>query len=50
MFWPLAAVMGVDMIDAFKVARLLGTKVIVDEFLSFRDLGIMIQANEITVS
>jgi pyrimidine nucleoside transport protein len=38
-FWPLAAIMGVDLEDAGKVASLLGTKVFVDEFISFRDLG-----------
>ena len=49
-FWPIAALMGVDIKDAGSVAGLLGTKVIVDEFLSFRDLGILMDKNEISVS
>ena len=49
-FWPLAAVMGVELEDAGKVASLLGTKVFVDEFISFRDLGIMVDNGEIGVS
>ncbi len=49
MFWPLAAIMGVELEDADKVASLLGTKVFVDEFISFMDLGNMIKANEIAV-
>ncbi len=48
-FWPLAAIMGVELEDADKVASLLGTKVFVDEFISFMDLGNMIKANEIAV-
>ena len=34
--------MGVELEDAGKVASLLGTKVFVDEFISFMDLGNMI--------
>ena len=41
--------MGVELEDADKVASLLGTKVFVDEFISFMDLGNMIKANEIAV-
>jgi len=47
-FWPIAALMGVDIKDAGSVAGLLGTKVIVDEFLSFRDLGILMEKGAIT--
>lgn len=42
--------MGVELEDAGKVASLLGTKVFVDEFISFRDLGIMVKNGEIAVS
>ena len=42
--------MGVEIADAGKVARLLGIKVFVDEFISFRDLGIMVQQGNIAVS
>lgn len=49
-FWPLAAVMGVELEDAGKVASLLGTKVFVDEFISFMELGNMISAQEIKAS
>ena len=41
--------MGVEVEDAGKVASLLGTKVFVDEFISFKDLGQMIKNNEIAV-
>ena len=42
--------MGVEIEDAGKVARLLGVKVFVDEFISFRDLGYMVKAGTIAVS
>ncbi len=41
--------MGVDLKDAGKVASLLGTKVFVDEFISFKDLGDMITHDQIGV-
>ena len=50
LFWPVAAVMGVELEDASNVASLLGTKVFVDEFISFRDLGNMVKDNAINVS
>ncbi len=42
--------MGVDVEDAGSVASLLGTKVFVDEFISFRDLGLMKKNSTISVS
>ena len=42
--------MGVELQDAGKVASLLGTKVFVDEFISFMELGDMIKKGEIAVS
>ena len=48
-FWPLATIMGVDIKDSNKVASLLGTKIFVDEFISFRDLGEMVKLGEIGV-
>ena len=48
-FWPLAAIMGVELADAGKVASLLGTKIFVDEFISFADLGKMIEDRSIAV-
>ena len=41
--------MGVELSDASNVASLLGTKVFVDEFISFRDLGIMVKDRAINV-
>ena len=41
LFWPVAVMMGVEIEDARQVASLLGTKIFVDEFISFRDLGEM---------
>lgn len=49
-FWPLAAIMGVEIQDAGKVASLLGTKIFADEFISFRSLGNMTRNGEIAVS
>jgi len=43
-FWPLAVVMGVEIEDAGEVAKLLGTKIFADEYISFKELGI-IRAN-----
>ena len=42
--------MGVEIADASKVASLLGTKIFVDEFISFKQLGDMVKAGEIHVS
>ncbi len=41
--------MGVEIADIKKVASLLGTKIFVDEFISFRDLGVMVCKGEIGV-
>ena len=49
-FWPLAVIMGVEFEDAIKVGSLLGTKVFVDEFVSFKQLGKMVENGEIQVS
>jgi pyrimidine nucleoside transport protein len=48
-FWPLAAIMGVEIEDAGKIASLIGTKVFVDEFISFKDLGDMVRKGEVKV-
>ena len=42
--------MGVEPEDAGKVAKLLGIKVFVDEFISFRDLGNLVRNGQIAVS
>ena len=41
--------MGVEFEDAIKVGSLLGTKVFVDEFVSFKQLGKMVENGEIQV-
>lgn len=46
-FWPLAVIMGVEIQDASKVASLLGTKVFVDEYISFNRLVEMTKLDEI---
>ncbi|ESO07723.1 hypothetical protein HELRODRAFT_170266 [Helobdella robusta] len=46
-FWPLAVIMGVEIEDAGKVGSLLGTKVFVDEYISFNALVKMTKNNEI---
>jgi len=48
-FWPLAAIMGVEIEDANHVASLIGTKVFADEFISFTDLTKMVCNKEIKV-
>ncbi len=48
--WPLSAIMGVEIADAGAVAKLLGIKIFVDEFISFRDLAILVKAGEVAVS
>ena len=48
-FWPLAVIMGVEIQDASKVASLLGTKVFVDEYISFNRLVEMTKHDEIAV-
>ena len=48
-FWPVAIIMGVDTKDATHVGRLIGTKVFVDEFVSFTDLNEMVIHNVISV-
>ena len=42
--------MGVEIQDAGKVVTLLGTKVFVDELISFRDIGYMVKSDSIIVS
>jgi len=48
-FWPLAVIMGVEIDDAFNVARLIGVKIFADEFISFQDLAIMVCDRSIQV-
>ena len=47
--WPLSAIMGVEIADAGAVAKLLGIKIFVDEFISFRDLAILVKAGKVAV-
>ena len=42
--------MGVEIVDAGKVAKLLGVKIFVDEFISFKDLGDLVRNGQIAVS
>lgn len=46
-FMPLAVVMGVPWEDCGKVASLIGKKLIINEFLSFADLGAMTKSGEL---
>ncbi|XP_033747083.1 solute carrier family 28 member 3-like [Pecten maximus] len=46
-FMPLAFVMGVRWQDCGKVAKLIGKKLFINEFLSFADLGTMIKNKEL---
>ncbi|GFR74710.1 solute carrier family 28 member 3 [Elysia marginata] len=47
LMWPIALLMGVEVADCRHVARMLGIKVFVNEFLAFEDLGIMRANNQI---
>ena len=49
-FWPLAAIMGVEIEDAYLVASLIGTKIFADEFISFTDLVQMVCSRQIKVT
>jgi Na+ dependent nucleoside transporter C-terminus len=40
--WPFAVIMGVDTIDCRKVAQLIGTKTILNEFVAYADLSVII--------
>ena len=40
--WPLALVMGVSTSDCRKVAQLIGTKTILNEFVAYADLSVII--------
>jgi len=41
-FIPVAYVIGIPSDDAEQVARLIGTKIIINEFAAFQDLGIFL--------
>ncbi len=41
--------MGVEVKDAGAIAKLLGFKIFVDEFISFRDLAILVKAGKVAV-
>ena len=47
-FIPLSFVMGVDWEDCEKVSRLIGIKTILNEFIAYRELGVLIEAGEIS--
>jgi len=40
--WPLAVLMGVDVSDCRKVAELIGTKTLINEFVAYLDLSQLI--------
>ena len=50
LFLPVAFSMGVELEDCFPVARLIGLKIFANEFVAYRKLGVMIQAQAISVS
>jgi CNT family concentrative nucleoside transporter len=47
-FWPIAAVMGVQASEVSLLAELLGTKIAVTELVAYGKLGPMIAANEVS--
>ena len=48
LFIPLSFVMGVDWEDCEKVSRLIGIKTILNEFIAYRELGVLIEAGKLT--
>ena len=48
MFIPLSFVMGVDWEDCEKVSRLIGIKTILNEFIAYRELGVLIEAGKLS--
>ena len=47
-FIPLSFVMGVDWADCEKVSRLIGIKTILNEFIAYRELGVLIEGGHIS--
>jgi nucleoside transporter len=47
-FFPFAWLMGVPTYDCSKVASLIGTKIIVNEFAAFQELGVMVKNDAIS--
>lgn len=50
LFIPLAWIMGVPWEDCDAVAKVVATKTIINEFVAYEKLGVLIQAKAITVS
>lgn len=49
-FIPVAWIMGVDPEECEKVARLVGIKTMINEFVAYKELGELKKNNTITVS
>lgn len=47
LFWPLAYIMGIRTVDCFKVAQLIGVKIFLNEFLAYKQLGQLIENQQI---
>ncbi|XP_022330339.2 solute carrier family 28 member 3-like isoform X2 [Crassostrea virginica] len=50
LFWPLVFLMGVESRDCCVVARMVGIKTFINEFLAYEDLGRVIQNNQVLAS
>lgn len=48
LFIPLTFVMGIEWDDCEKISRLIGLKTILNEFIAYRELGVLIENNEIS--
>lgn len=46
LFVPVAFIMGIDFSECHAVGRLLGIKSVANEFIAYRELGLLIQSNE----
>ena len=46
---PLAVVLGIPWKDCRAVAKLIGKKIVLNEFLAYIDLGVLIKSGEIEV-
>lgn len=48
-FWPIAFLMGVPASDCYQIGQLLGTKMVVNEFVAYVNLNALLQNPEVTL-
>lgn len=48
-FWPIAFLMGVPLADCYTIAQLLGTKMVINEFVAYLELSRLLQDGSVTL-